>query len=413
MISGLSNDLPYTIPIDDGLHYSSIVAFGDEWNTTFWDERGSEPTPGPMYFWFRCLDHTLRGYFFIEGRAKKLLHNKEAFFATFRLFKARGKILVNGANVDFRAWLGGGEFIVDVGEEDVRIEVKGWKHYTIFPISQCKKSKPPSKEMKVIMNIHTRTFDRPYEMNEDVVKGVANHFAYHRCLLKIDQYELVVQPEQVPIYMKNAYIASAVRQGLFVFILKNIYHPPPIHMPGTNSNCYYQAVTQNLAILQHWKENIRIFFYDTDEYVSFPSGMTESAYKSLLQENPLLGFQRDMVFCASCNKDQSESESLSFRKQKYVLGGMLRDPKLVVDPNVAGCFIIHWAGCGGETKILDNFTAVVHHFENMYNRRWHHSKTQLAAMPRLQPTEFTFCDPSALNSNYDQPFSKFYFDGKY
>ncbi len=43
---------------------------------------------------------------------------------------------------------------------------------------------------------------------------------------------------------------------------------------------------------------------------------------------------------------------------------------LCLDPNRVGCFIVHWAGCGDETRNVPIEKAHILHFENLYTPRW-------------------------------------------
>lgn len=400
---------------DAGLHYMMVVPFGDEWNRTFSTPNNQWGTPGPVHFWFRCLDNELRSYFIIEGM-NYLNHGKEADMAIANTFRERVTLLADGEKINFKVWNGGGDFTVNVANKNVNdhvhISVKGWKHYAIFPLNQCRPSKPKSEKMKLVMNIHTRTFDRVEKINPNLIQGVVNHYAYHKCAIGIDDYELVIQKGQIPFYMKNENFSTAVKSGMIKLVYKNEYEPGPMYMPGTDNNCYWQAITQNLAILQHWKENVRVFFWDTDEYMTFSKDYTYKDFKDTLVNNPITGYDRYMAFCKDCPRRQAEIPYFSFTDRTYKKGDFLQHPKLAVDPSVAGCFIIHWAGCGGkhqpDQKLVPKTQAWISHFENMYNGRWGHSQEEVDKMDPLEYPVLKKCDPAQWNWKHP-PSSKRYF----
>jgi hypothetical protein len=258
------------------------------------------------------------------------------------------------------------------------------------------------------MNIHTRTFDRVKTIRKEVIQGVVHHFAYHKCAIGFDDYELVIQRGQVPLYMKNENFSIAVKSGFIKLVLKNEYEPGPMAMPGENHNCYWQAITQNLAILSHWKENVRIFFWDTDEYMMFAPDYTRSQFLAHLEQHPITGYDRSMAFCADCPRHAAEVPHLNFNALKYKKGDKLQHSKLAVDPTVAGCFIVHWAGCGGPDKAVPREQAYIAHFENMYTGRWHHTQDAVDKMENLDWPILKTCDPAAFDWQHP-PMKKRYF----
>jgi hypothetical protein len=106
-----------------------------------------------------------------------------------------------------------------------------------------------------------------------------------------------------------------------------------------------------------------------------------------------------MAFCYDCPRNVPELPYLSFANRKYKVTEKLNDPKLIVDPDEAGCYFMHWNACGAPTKILDNQTAFIIHFENLYEPRWEKTNDGLLKtgydldnkrMPLLR------CDPNTI-----------------
>lgn len=260
-------------------------------------------------------------------------------------FRDRVKLYVEKTRIQYGIWMGGGDFKVDISHmpsnATAHIYVEDWNHYTIFPLSQC--IAPPTaeqnKELKYVMTVYTRYFDNPHRLNKKATQGIANHFLYHRCALHLSHYELSVQAEQIPYFMKHPVLAEAAKQGYLTFYTKNSAIPPPIrnHQHG-GSNCYWQAISQNLALLRRWKENARVYLWDGDEYMTYASDFKKNDFDQLVQKYPVLGFGRFMTFCYDCPNEGNDGELnyLSFNDRKYKKNDRLRDPKLMVDPSQAG-----------------------------------------------------------------------------
>jgi hypothetical protein len=259
------------------------------------------------------------------------------------------------------------------------------------------------------MHIHLREYLNATNFNRRIIEGVLRHMTYHRCALLLDSYEIVIQKEQVPIFLENPRIAMAVRKGWLNILTRNPVVPGGMttHDP---SNCYWQAYTENLALLRHWGEHARIYFWDSDEYVVFPDspvdiaggnevGYTPQEYFQMVNSENALGIERYMSFCIDCPRDRPELRHFSFTNSRYaVIQPKLMHPKLAVNPNKVGCYIVHWAGCGAPTKVLSEKKIYILHFENIYLARWRKSKEELLAEQLFNNTKVnTVCDPSKFD----------------
>jgi hypothetical protein len=337
----------YTRRMDENIHYSQIIPFADEWKTAFSDT--DHNALSPVHFWMKCVGHEIRGYFHIEDLRKRPTHGKEADMPLAPNLKGRFKLYLNKDEISYKVWNAGGYFTVDVSNLSrnvtANIYINDWRHYTVFPMSYCVEAPLVENEVPYyIMNVYTRYFDDPHNMNKMTTNGIANHFLYHRCALHLSQYELNIQREQLPYFLKHPVLAEAARLGHLVFIIKNSAIPPPIRDSGdhrTGSNCYHQQVSQNLGILRRWKENVRIYMWDGDEYMTYAADFTLPQFNALVQSHPVLGFERYMVFCADCPTGEPEQKYLSFTNQHYRKSERLNDPKLLIDPNKAGIFVIY------------------------------------------------------------------------
>jgi hypothetical protein len=327
------------------MHFSQIVPFGDEWKNSLGKTEYAD-APSPVNMWLKCIDKELRGYFHLEDTRKRPGHGKEGDMPIAYKFKDNVKLYADNKKIDYGIWMGGGDFKVDLSHKlhnsTVNIYVDDWMHYISFSMSDCVKSRAEHKtpQTKYIMNVYTRYFEDPHKLNRNAVDGLAKHFLYHRCALGLSNYEINIQKEQIPYFMENSIIAEAARSGWITFIIKNQYIPTPIRNAGRGgSDCYWQQVSQNLGLLRRWKQNVRIYMWDGDEYMTYHPQFTKNDFQELVSKYPVLGFERYMAFCADCPKGEGELPYLSFTDRKYKKSERLRDPKLLVDPSQAGMYI--------------------------------------------------------------------------
>jgi hypothetical protein len=417
-----------TRKIDEDLHYSTIHPFQDEWIKLFNDT--DHHVAEPFHFWFRCIGREVRAYLFIED-LRKLSHGKEADMPIMPHLSRRLKYYANGRKIDdIGYFFGGGDLYFNISSElsshdNVDITIDGFKHFARFPVSICTPALPkPSinpKNTKYLMHIHLREFRNASNFNRKVVRGIVKHMLYHRCALKLDQYEVVIQAEQLQFYLVDPDIVNAIKAKWITFILRNPFNPEPILMSSfEGSNCYWQAYVENLNLLHYWKQNVKIYYFDSDEYLWISNDLSSQSLFQLLQSHPVLGFKRYMTFCYDCNHRVAELKSLSFQsaendkglvvgdRQRYqqhkhhvykVIEPPLDHPKLLVNPNAVGCYIVHWAGCGASPYNVPPEMMFITHFENLYVVRWKEINEEYLKPHRF--LQFTnvhqICDPSKFH----------------
>ncbi|RYY88867.1 hypothetical protein EON63_01645 [archaeon] len=174
------------------------------------------PTPS-------ILHPQVRGYLFIE-HLHHLDHDKEAYMPSVSVINKEIKVLADNSPIEMRPWLGGVDFYFDIpatapNSHWVDLTIPGFKHFTRFPVSMCMPSpspSPPSSALaltssppspsssitltspetsythtrKYIMHVHLNDHKDRGDINPVVVRGVANHIAYHMCTLSLDNYEV-------------------------------------------------------------------------------------------------------------------------------------------------------------------------------------------------------------------------------
>lgn len=406
-----SNGSDWVTDIDHNIQYGLILPYAEEWNAFFSNSTTHELSP--FQFWFKCIGNNVRGYLFIE-KLGKVTHGKEAVMVDRAHLLKYFKILADGQPIKlFRVWHGGGDFFFDLPEgtpsnHKVDIQVVGFRHYTRFRVSNCVKKPAVSAETKYLMHIHLRDYSVKHEYQKSIIDGIAYHMAYHRCALNLDKYEVVIQEEHLQQYLANSRIAHAVKQGWIRFIIRNPVIPAPLMQVGSSSNCYYQAHTENMALLRHWQENVRMFFWDSDEFLATAPDVTPKELTSLVLSKPSVGFKRRMIFCDDCDSDKSEIMSMSLTKSRLVTNTIvLAHPKLNVDPNQVGCFIVHWSGCGFEAVNLPLDRVYITHFENLHQKRWSRNRRKKYNETLFVPSAIQkTCDP--VNYDWSGPLPSFH-----
>ena len=393
-------DLPYVIPVDDGLYHATIQAYGPEWNATFPND---EIPSSPVYFWFRCLNQEVRVFFTISSMRKKPVYNQpeggELKFGGEKTMRHL-KLLVDEKPQAYRAWFGGADFTVDVSKKPLNsfmtVSVEGWSQITAFPISQCRPNVVEVRDTNLVMHVHTfDQYNKP--QNSRLLRGLAKHLVYHRCALNLTKYEVVIQDDHLKQYLKNDDLRRFAEQGTLIFLLKG-YNPPRLGY----GNCNWQSVYENMAILRYWKQDTRLAIWNSDEYISYNPSISAVQLRQQLMSYSSVGIRRYMTFCREgCVKDKAELRYLSFSKSKYGMHpDKLSDPKLIINPDKVGCFIMHWAGCGDATEFLSNDTALILHFENLYDARWKSDAYVMKNMTDLDLNRLPLmtCDPDRIHT---------------
>ena len=426
---------PYIRDIDEDIQYGVIHPYIEEWDALF--QTTLQRVPSPMHFWFRCIDREVRAYFLVEDMMT-LNHGKELDMPAVGVVQNKFKFRANGEAFKVtRFWHGGGDLFFDIppnltSEDYVDITIDGFQHFTRFHVGKCVNlpfdeqnqplgsldvNRPPNSGKPVVgphnraytkylMHIHLREFRNASTLNTKAINGVAKHMMYHRCALKLDKYEITIQSSQVELFMKNEEIAYAVKQGWMNFIIRNPIIPAPIDMRNSpHSNCYYQAYVENLNLLRYWKRNVKIYYFDSDEYLWINPEVTSEEFLNLIHGHEAVGFDRYMMFCKNCPHNHPELKHLSFGDTQYKqISPKLNHPKLIVDPSSVGCYIVHWAGCGAGTHVVPEEKAFIAHFENLYSARWRHNDPALKTFKDFIPSKVNLmCDPSKYDWRSPMP----------
>ena len=354
--AGLPPALPFADDADAGLTYHVFVPSLDEWSSTFENPRHY----GCIHIWLRCIDTQLRGLFFVESLHTGATHTSASQWVGFKNFK----LLLDGVPSKFDA-ANVGDFISDINETQInfgfiKVEIQGWRHYASFLLNTCTSGPPFLTRTQRIMSL--LAYDEDLRSNRDVsvfVSGVEHHLRFHRCLINITSYEIVVQEEHLPIYMSNTYIAGAARSGFLSFKLKG---SRPLMIEG--SKLYFQGVYENIAVLQHWKENVLLFFWDPDEFLIVSDENIGSLNDVLNERSAGLSFERRGAACSTCPLSIPEAV-YGIRNHSFLIERKhIPVPKVAIHASIAKCIAVHWVTCGAETRHVKPELAYIAHLTN-------------------------------------------------
>ena len=220
--------------VDAGLQYFSILPSAQEWESSF---PGREP--GVVHLWAKCLDSTLRAFFWVES--------SDMFDAQLRSVWDQAHTAVNRThNLTFSInrqpansqrlsndGRGGGEFFASVTHHSpepsvLLIGVAGWRRTVDFPLWLCGRRLPPVGNRTRVMNVHTQWEppDSPIAKfggesdTSMLVSVLARHAWVSACQLRCSRYEIVLEAPLVPHIMKNEYLRSQVRAGYVSLLVK-------------------------------------------------------------------------------------------------------------------------------------------------------------------------------------------------
>lgn len=345
--------------------------------------------------WTSCVGSQLKAYFYLEVLAdgEESLHpgDRETLLAE------KIKFTANGKSVDgVVATNAGGEFLIDLqvmGIADstiVEIVAFDWKRYAKFPTSLCTPvTTVRTTSPALIMNLYTvdRSFSPAGPESPDIV-SIARHMLYHKCSLDLISYEIVIQLETLKFFLANPAMRHAIEQGLLKFQVKGDY---PAQVLGRNYK--WQFIYMNLSLLRHWPESVRLLFWDADEYLVL-SPMMRQEFFSKIEEYATVNIQRKSVVCKSCEEAQSRDANAAgyganipppprpekeyrFSDNTYVQSDRHLATKVIINPNIAGCMLVHFSLCPNpniqrEKKVkvrLDSRVAYIAHFDNLHRHR--------------------------------------------
>ena len=171
--------------------------------------------------------------------------------------------------------------------------------------------------------------------SQRLVDAIARHIRHHVDTLNIQIYEVVTDPDSLPLLLSNAYIRDKVGSGLVFFLRTRL---KPIGQLPHSPYCW-QGLHENIAVLRWWGTSSRVFFIDADEYVVSRNVPIDNTTADL----PVVASITRLAFsCTACGKSRNPLD-VPFSKESWAFSFLEREPKLVIDPSAASCLYVHWA----------------------------------------------------------------------
>lgn len=298
----------------------------------------------------------------------------------------------------------GGEFYISIPKsinnnltynDYITITIKGFTKYIKIPLSICKsiESIDKSENPQYIMSLWTYDFSSLSDL-KSTIEGLAKHYYFHKCMLNIEKYEILVRRSYIQYYMENLIISKAVSLGHIKFINKNDQFTQ-YNETYYNHGYKYQCVFMNLQLLQYWTQNVRLFFWDTDEFINV-SPLTVKELHRNIKTYSAVSFQRKSTICLNCNTSYPEYK-FPFNSHKYGKSEEHISAKVAVNPNDVGLMLVHFAIINNGLKIrLDSRIAYIIHFENYYRTRFSASDINFK---KLDVSNLYSCEKDYLNQN--------------
>ena len=421
------------VPADQDLHYSVILPSLEEWAQLFPSNSSSnsgssgsssaQPSTPPPYsavhLWLKCVGATLRGYLFVDAVADvvDVSLSREREQALVRAFDKR--VLVDGVPVELSMSMAGAEFFAHLGHGDARrhtygevhVTVRGWRRYAKFPLHACAAAPLPlpaaSNRRRPDYIFHSYTMESSFrnagagtDADADTMlpamaqvrkklpcetaslrfltirhraQAVAKHLAYHLCLFgnQTAAYYIATERAHIPLYLNHSVIAEHAREGRVVFSTRENNIPAPV----LGKTFKWQIVFQNLFILQHYMHprhpNVRLFFFDADEYVHVRPSMAATLHDTL-RRHDVVNFQRKDTVCIDSACQGRPEHGLPIRGHAFQQSDRHLPAKVVLNPNMAGCLLVHFSLCRNNRTAftrLNSHVAYLVHFGNTLSAR--------------------------------------------
>ncbi len=353
--------------IDHGLQYSTIVPTLEEWNKSHAGLFAKQY--GPLHLWTKCVDGTFRGYLFHEALSG-LNYNVAADQSVRHL-----KIAIDGKNVDAIVTRAGVEFYWHIHNSfstnsTLLLTINDWIHGALLFSKHCQLSNTQQHNLKpnLVMNVYTwdEIHSQPVDSQllHNLVNAIARHASYSQCVLNLTTYEVIIHEKQMHYFLNNQYILEQNKLNFIQFKFKT-NHPATLNIKSVA----WQAVFENIAVLQYWTENVRLLFWDPDEYLYYDPN-THNTLMQLIYNSDVLSFYRSGVVKSSDYVDATEQQIQSFRNTKYHKVDKNIASKISISPNHAGCVYVHASHCSRHNEVkLDPTIGYIVHFENYYIQR--------------------------------------------
>lgn len=373
----IDNYTPYMI--DDGLHYSAITPTLSEWKQTF-----RTNSDGILHIWLRCIDTTIRGYLFLEKLSDGISQiagrssDKAKKSLTLRIDNEKLKI------DSFEE--GGGEFYTEYKSNASAIEltVDGWSRFASFPRYACKAANNEIKHHLTykIPTIHSNSQSNPvWIMNgyiweesgksldvTNIVKAIVKNVKYHKTHFPILHYDLLIDDNKLQLFLQFPEIQELLNENILRFIFKGNH---PLRWIGKSPK--WQAVYQNLLLLQYWKFHSRLFFWDPDEFLVFSSHSKQSVIDTIHKSTyATILMNRMNIICSDCSTTVPDVY-YNFSTNHYVTVQKFEGKykgKCIVNPNFAGVMYVHLT-YNNLLPVLElpETSSVLLHFANYYHKR--------------------------------------------
>lgn len=383
---------------EDGLQYMRFDASSAEWQRTFPE---SPHAQGPVHAWARCVGRDVRVAFALEALDMRLPELGQTGF-TPREDPLTGKA-VNMSHLQFvvddalvQPVADGGEAYVREfgfaflgGRSFVTVAVRNWRRTQALRADGCvapRNTTATAPRLVVSANAYD-SGDAAYAEGATFALALEKHARFH--LRMFDEYEAWVDNALYEACIRRPFLARRVH-----FVLKSNTLPVV-----RGESVRYHPVYNSLALLRRWREHTpsRVLLCDLDEFLLLPPPRVRGL-RQLVASAAVLRLERRNRVCADCPPGPDIDVE---RPEQHTWLPLLKTerPKVIADPDVAGCHWVHWVQCragGGPRPAAIRVPydeAFMAHFPNFWRQRAqqgeglvevHHPYTSWRAWPRAE-----------------------------
>jgi len=374
--------------------HSVLHASPKEWAAAFGAQRVSvlstlrrrPPVAGAVHVWARCLGRHVRAYFFPEPLLDgnhELLPRYSAAVSLVNVSLIQ--FTVNGALIAPTVLGRAGErwgqgqrsqgallsLLLPPNASAVVLGVRGWLRTLTVDVKQyCKHEQAAVRVSPPQLVLHNFLQDEPVEPVLDLVAFNAIWHAERYGSLSL----VAVQSHQVALLASHAGMKAAAAAGALRIQAKPDYLP---QLPGWPM--FWQAVSENVALLRAWGTHNTLLFLDPDEFLLTPRRrLPNTEVRHAIVRHGAVVLPRAVFSCARCGVS-GENISLAFStrlrdahvpEQYGKVGASGTEPRLVY---------VHFADPA--PAALNASTALVAHVRDALGRNLELSAEAEAAKP--------------------------------
>jgi hypothetical protein len=245
------------------------------------------------------------------------------------------------------------------------IHVEGWRRRHQVSLDQCEDEPLTAVQQKLVVSVNLYDALQSTDFFNFTLIALAaeKHARHHLCNVPVaTEYEIWLDKAMMPVFFERAYLVENIN-----FVVKSSALPR-IHGEGHR----FFPIYNNLALLKHWRSGAFLLLCDLDEFVLVPPEKLISFREEVFitSATQLHRIDRSCIDCGNVPE-----VLVDVQVHDWALLEKSEAPKLIVNPDEAGCHWIHYSDCsaggGGHATVRNTPPEVAHmaHFPNYFRNR--------------------------------------------